>query len=75
MLSVFKSIYWKIGCHFCISVLNMYHSLHTVASITKGIINLIESEKGKLWVIFNHNAKRTAIDKHDQLRIRLITHA
>lgn len=58
-----------------ISVLNMYHSLHTVASITKGIINLIENEKGKLRVIFNHNAKRIAIDKHDQLRTRLIIHA
>ena len=50
----------------------MYHLLHTVASITKAIVNLIENKKGKLRVIFNHNAKRIAIDKHDQLRRRLI---
>lgn len=50
----------------------MYHLLHTVASITKAIVNLIENKKGKLRVIFNHNAKRIAIYKHDQLRRRLI---
>lgn len=49
-----------------IFVLNMYHSLCTVASITKLIINLIENKKGKLRVIFNHNTKRITMGKHDK---------